>query len=219
MRKLIVELKLGDFVESLWGDFFERVEKVEAIEILRLDTEQGKKVVLTNIRLKDGYELEDLELPQYEIIGELKSDGNKYTCVVSVDIPERFKGLLKEFDLNLVWDTPIISTRDKMVLSCIGAQESLEKFLDAVEFLGDIENVSFQKPVFQNYNIFSLLTEKQKETVLTAKKNGYYRSPREINLKKISEKLDISKSTAAEHLRKAENRIMSSITEGYQKTI
>lgn len=219
MRKVTVEVELGDFIKSLWGDFFDKVEKVEALQILSLNAEQKNKVVLTDIKLRDGYELEDIESPQYEIIGVLKSDRNKYTCVISVDIPERFGDLLEEFDLDLLWDTPLISTTEKLILSCIGEQESLEKFLEAVELLGDIENVSFQKPVFQNRNILSLLTERQRKTVITAKKNGYYKYPRETTLKELSEKLDIGKATATEHLRKAENKIMSNILKGYQETI
>ena len=52
------------------------------------------------------------------------------------------------------------------------------------------------------------LTEKQEEMVLFAYLMGYYSFPRKISLRELAEKLGISVSTLAEHLRRAEAKIV-----------
>ncbi|MFH1786488.1 MAG: helix-turn-helix domain-containing protein [archaeon] len=57
------------------------------------------------------------------------------------------------------------------------------------------------------------LSPKQLEVFNFAYKKGYYGWPRKINLKEIAHALDLRESTAREHLRKAEAKIMPMIAE------
>ncbi|MGY5853463.1 MAG: helix-turn-helix domain-containing protein [Candidatus Thorarchaeota archaeon] len=59
--------------------------------------------------------------------------------------------------------------------------------------------------------IFSELTDKQSDALLTAYANGYYKMPREANLQTISVKIGIPRTTYQEHLKKAENKIISAL--------
>ncbi|MFC6942066.1 helix-turn-helix domain-containing protein [Salinirubellus sp. GCM10025818] len=56
----------------------------------------------------------------------------------------------------------------------------------------------------------TLLTERQRETVRAAVELGYYEIPREAGHAEVAEALGCAPSTAAEHLRKAESRLVSS---------
>lgn len=60
-------------------------------------------------------------------------------------------------------------------------------------------------------SMFSDLTEKQRGALLKAHQYGYYTSPRTITTDSIAKSMGISRSTYEEHLRKAENRIISSV--------
>ncbi len=53
-----------------------------------------------------------------------------------------------------------------------------------------------------------MLTEKQETMLLLAYMAGYYRFPRKISLRELAEKLGVSVSTLAEHLRRAESKIV-----------
>ena len=90
------------------------------------------------------------------------------------------------------------------------------KFIELVKKdVGEIINMKFQRAAYQKHDILSVLTDKQKEIVLAAKKHGYYDYPKKINSEDLAKRIGLSKATTLEHLRKAEERLMESILEGY----
>lgn len=60
-------------------------------------------------------------------------------------------------------------------------------------------------------SVFSGLTEKQIEAILTAHSLGYYKCPRDTDLQAIARIIKIPRTTLQNHLKKAENKIMDSI--------
>jgi len=59
--------------------------------------------------------------------------------------------------------------------------------------------------------LFSDLTEKQMDALLTAYNNGYYRLPRQADVEAIASKKRVPRTTFQEHLKKAENKIIASL--------
>jgi predicted DNA binding protein len=59
--------------------------------------------------------------------------------------------------------------------------------------------------------LFSSLTGKQTDAILTAYAHGYYRLPRNADVKTIADKIGVSRTTFQEHLRKAENKIVQAL--------
>jgi predicted DNA binding protein len=59
--------------------------------------------------------------------------------------------------------------------------------------------------------LFSDLTEKQLDALLTAYSNGYYSLPRKANVQDIAHKKKVSRTTYQEHLKKAENKLVASL--------
>lgn len=216
MRKIVIEFAPDATIRKIQGNMFESMESMDLIELLRLDFEKGIKLGLLQITVKDGFVLEDVDLPDnVEISNVLKSEGNKYVCIVKVKIPKEFKKMMKEFNLDLIWTTPSYISEDKTIISCIGEEEDLRKFMDLIKKLGPVTNVSFKKAAYQEHDILSVLTEKQREIIIAAKQNGYYDMPRKISSEELSKKVGISKATLLEHLRKAEVRLMENILTGY----
>lgn len=198
-------------------DFFRPLEYIEGKALLRFDFKKGVKIGICDIKMKEGFTLRDLQAPDgFEILNILKEDNTKYTCLIRIEYRKNLMKVLNLFHVeNIIYDLPFVVSEEKIVFTFIAESKALKKLLNVIKPLGFIKNISFQKVGSPEYSALSCLTERQKEIVLAAKKNGYYEFPRKVTAEELSEKLGISKATTIEHLRKAENRIISYVTTGY----
>lgn len=203
-----------NFVAHFWPQhLFEVLEYIEGKALLRLDIEKGVKIGVCDIKIKDGLTVEDVELPKgWTILNVLKEKDNTYTCLVRVEYKTITKIQLPE---DIIFDLPYILSEEKVVFAFAADNEGMKRVLSHINLLGYTKSVSFQLATFSEYNILSCLTERQREVITTAKKSGYYDVPRRISTEELSKKLGISRATTIEHLRKAENRIISHVLEGY----
>ena len=55
------------------------------------------------------------------------------------------------------------------------------------------------------------LTDKQVDAIVAAYNNGYYQTPRRVNVQTIADRVRVPRTTLHEHLNKAENKLISSI--------
>jgi hypothetical protein len=216
MRKVTVDLKVKEEFLQMLDFLLDKTESIELIELIKLDFEQGIKMGIAALNMKEGYTIDDIEMPEFmEMLTVLKQEGNRYVIFAKVKFLKRFMSFAQKFNIDIIWDTPSIFKKGKMVLSATGEEEDLKKFLDAIKFFGEVQSVSFKKATFNEQSILSCLTEKQKEILIAAKENGYYSYPRKINSEELSEKIGLSKPTVVQHLRKAEIRLISNILSGY----
>lgn len=226
MRKMILEVRPKDPLMGMPADapdlnravkeFLDRVESVKMIEFLKVDFSCGEETVVAEITVKEGYTASDLELP--EILGSLevlKADGRTYTCFLRCVVRDEFLlEKMREFDMDVIWTSPLYKSRDLHVYACIGDAEDLNKVLRLMSTYGEVQNVIFEEATFSN-DPLSGLTRRQRDLLLAAKQYGYYEYPRRINSQQLAEKVGISKATAIEHLRKAEARLISTLLAGY----
>ena len=81
--------------------------------------------------------------------------------------------------------------------------------------MDQFESVSMRQAMYERGELLSILTDKQRDALVTAHRYGYYKYPRRINSTRLAEKVDISKPTLVQHLRKAEGRLFDEILTGY----
>ena len=216
MRKLIIELKVKQELLKNLDFLLDTVESIELIELLKLDFKQRIKMGIAALNMKEGYTIKDIDIPDFmEMLTVLKHEANRYVVLAKVKFLKRVEGIAKKFDIDIIWTTPSIFTKDKMTLSVIGNEENLKKFLGVIKYLGEVKSKSFIKATFNEQSLLSVLTEKQKEMIIAAKNNGYYNYPRKINSEDLSKIVGLSKPTVVQHLRKAESRIVTNILAGY----
>jgi predicted DNA binding protein len=217
MRKLIIELKPKNETLLKNVDFLlDKTESIELLELLKIDFKQRIKMAIAAFNMKEGYTIEDIEIPKFvELFTVLQKKGNRYICLIKVKYLKKLSSLAKKFNIDIIWDTPSVFTKDKMVISVTGDEKNLKKILKLFKNIGEVIKISFVKSNYNEQTILSCLTEKQKEILIAAKKNGYYSYPRKINSQQLSEKIGLSKPTIVQHLRKAEVRLISNILTGY----
>lgn len=201
-------------------DFFEAVECVEGKAILKVDLEKGVKIAVCDFN--------DMNLPEeWKILDILKETENVYTCLLKTHYASpglKAKQLLDEkdyasfralFESDVILDLPFILSKEKTVVTFSADYKYMRKLLENINLMGDMKSISIQPAAFAEHSVLSCLTERQKEVITAAEKSGYYDVPRKTSTKELSKKLGISRATTIEHLRKAEQRIISSILEGY----
>jgi len=59
--------------------------------------------------------------------------------------------------------------------------------------------------------LFSNLTERQMDALLTAHRHGYYNLPRDADVQTIASKEKVPRTTFQEHLKKGENKLMAAV--------
>jgi len=222
MRKLTIEFEPNKVFKNMIRPYlpFEKVKNIELLELLRWDAAKGIKLVLADITMHTDYKLNDFKLPPgSEIISILQQKNNKYTCLLRGKLTQGLIEIIKQMvnkpDLNLILDTPNISSKELFVMSVIGDQQSLQCFIEGINKIGKITKTSFVKPIYQGTNLLSCLTDKQREIIINANRLGYYKYPRKINSENLAKQLNLGRATVVEHIRKAENRIMTQILTGY----
>jgi len=98
--------------------------------------------------------------------------------------------------------------------------EDERKFFNGLKKLADVEILSKTR-IFNTgtgggirvsiLSLFSRMTDKQLNALLVAYEQGYYKSPRRITTEKLAKTMVVTRPTYEEHLRKAENKIISAI--------
>jgi predicted DNA binding protein len=217
MRKLILQIEPHEEMREELKPLMEIIQSYEILESLKIDWEEGICIDLIEFIFNESVSIHDVKyIGPMEIISVLKSDGNNHTCLVKHREPEDSREIFKEFDLDLIYSTPFIISNEKLTFSVIGDNKNLNKFIELIKIhAGKIENMSFKKAAYQKHDILTVLTDKQKEILLAAKKHGYYKYPRKVNSGELAQKIGLSKGTTLEHLRKAEERLMDNILVGY----
>ena len=141
--------------------------------------------------MREGFGFEDLTLPPpAQVVSVIQSSGHTHTCVVQVQAPKEMLGMFRQFDLDLIWDTPMGFTGDSLVVSVVGEDEELRKLMGVIDTIGEVREMHVQPASFHREDILGDLTDRQREVLVAAKR-------------------------VVEHLRKAEGRLMESLLAGY----
>jgi predicted DNA binding protein len=220
MRKVTIEIELSEMAKEARRPTFEHVYSYEVLEVLKMDYEQALYVDLIECRTREGVSIHDLQtIGNMEILSVIRSEGNVHTCLVQGQEGGEAKDNYKELDLDLIYTTPSFQSEDRLIISFMGAQKDLMRFVDLMkdERIGKITNMTFKRAAYQKKDVISVLTDKQREVMVAAYRHGYYDLPKRISSERLSKKVDISKPTLLEHLRKAERRIFQEIMEGYSE--
>lgn len=213
MRKLTIEVELFEEAKGSLRPTFEHLESYEILETLKIDFEKGLCVDLIEFHLKEGVSIHDLRyIDKMEVLSVIRSEGNDHTCLVKYIEDAESMGSFQTLDLDLIPTTPTIISPDVVTASYIGADEELRRYVQMVKtHVGKVRNMTFKRAVYQNKDILTVLTEKQREILTMAYRSGYYDYPKGISSERLAKRVKVGRTTLVQHLRKAEGRILGEI--------
>jgi predicted DNA binding protein len=193
----------------------DKIESMDGKHLVKLDPRIGVKVAIADIRMKDGYTIRDLELGKgIKILDVFQQEGNTYTCLIKVTAEMNLKGLARLLDFDLIFEPPFHYDSKRISVSFVSDDRTIRLVLAALKLLGRVVDIKVQNAVYTDKDPIAVLTGRQKEALLAAKRLGYYDIPRKAGTQRVAAELKLSKATALEHLRKAERRLIDRILSG-----
>jgi predicted DNA binding protein len=216
MRKVIIEIEPYETTKEAQRPMFTQIRSYEVLEVLKMDHVKGLYVDLIECHLKENVSIDELaSIGEMEVLSVIRSEGNKHICLVlgheKKDAAERLGGP----ELNLVYTAPSLISEDRIIVSFISSQKDMMMFVELVKaHIGKVLNMTFKQSTYDKKDLLSILTDKQREIMAAAYRYGYYDIPTGISSERLAEKVNISKPTLLEHLRKAERRILTELLAG-----
>jgi predicted DNA binding protein len=214
MRKVIVEIEPYETTKEAQRPMFTHIRSYEVLEVLRMDHMKGLYVDLIECRLKENVSIDELaSIGNMDILSVIRSEGDKHICLVLGHETEQANDVFSE--LNLIYTAPSLISEDRIIVSFISGQKDMMRFVEVVKaHVGKVVNMTFKQSTYEKKDLRSILTDKQREIMTAAYRYGYYDIPKRISSEQLSEKMNISKPTLLEHLRKVERRIFMEILAG-----
>lgn len=135
---------------------------------------------------------------------------NQNFLVVQIEEPLTFKPIHNHKILHI---KPIEVNGDGSEVWTIGAwnKSELNEFIQIYEKTHNAKILNIYQENIKDFSIISFqpsLTDKQKEALELAVKNGYYKYPKQIELEKLAGYMNVCYSTYQAHLRKAEQKLI-----------
>jgi predicted DNA binding protein len=152
-----------------------------------------------------------------DFLKELKKDKRVINFEINNDF---FIGTIKEplffktmYNKDMISIAPALISDKGYDIFIVGSfkRDVLIKLAKTLEKNRDGELISIENKKINSISITKIgpeLTEKQKKAIEIAIKNGYYNSPRKIDVKKLAKLSGLSFSTYQVHLRKAESKLI-----------
>jgi len=175
---------------------------------------KGKKIYYTELHILDGEEENIdkfiIDLKKDKSIIKFEIDGNQI-FTLNVLSGKNITTYSYIFDKRLIYIKPVVQRIDGFEDWEIASwdKDALMKIVDIPDFdmkliyVKEIQGVNLFLPQIQ-----PKISDKQREALNIAIKNGYYNFPRKNDLNKLSKVAKVSKQTFQENLRKAENKLI-----------
>jgi predicted DNA binding protein len=171
---------------------------------------------------EEEYEAAIAELSQLADRIEESCDQRKAHLVIETCSCTKENSVSKNIqDFNLVHVSPVIYLQGwEYYRVIVFKHEDLQQLLQRLEERGFTYEI-LRKVPFDGFiassltltadSLFSELTDKQMDALLTAHRNGYYLFPRKSDIQTIAARKRVPRTTFQEHLKKAENKIVASL--------
>jgi hypothetical protein len=215
MRRLVLEVFEKELTKvGLELPQFQKIKSLEFLYFLRQDHEEFAAVA--QVAFKDlTSKVEDLLLDGFLVEAQTLEKNKNGVYTVFMRGGPSLSSVLSFVSVESGYLFPPLGIGEgKIKFSYLGNEAQVKNFLEKINAIGiRYRVVLLSDASFSPISPLSQLTEKQREVLLAAYKLGYYDIPRKITSQELAERLCLVDSTVVEHLRKAEQRLMTRLLE------
>ena len=161
----------------------------------------------------DAFEAAVAEIPQVVDYETVRDGPDAFYAYVRDETTDALADLLAPVAASSVVAVPPVRYRadGTVSVSLFGPAAELQAAVEAVPDPVEVSVDSVGGLGATTATVETRLTERQREAVRAAVDLGYYEVPREADHADVAEAIGCAPSTAAEHLRKAESAVLSSL--------
>ncbi|MDY6765331.1 MAG: helix-turn-helix domain-containing protein, partial [Halobacteria archaeon] len=196
--KLIVELPEGTWINQVSTDYSEAVFRVVAT--LLKDQSGVGLVEVDSQNLSDV--IPDIE-SHYEVIEFEVLHRNETEALLQFETTNPLI-LFVARESGVPLKSPFTIQNGKAKWRITAPHKQLSELSNQLNKFG----IRFTVEYIRDIDAEHLLTDRQREVVLTAIEEGYYDTPRKASLTEIAERAEVAKSTCSEILHRAEEKIV-----------
>ena len=215
MRRLILEVFEKELAKiGIELPQFQKIKSLRLIYFLRQDPQEF--AAISEVEFKDSTsKVEDLLTGGFLVEAQVLERQKNGAYLVFLRGGPSLSSVLSAIGIESGYLFPPIGIGDgKIKISFLGSEKQVKNFMEKIDELGIRYRVVLLADAnFSPISPLNRLTEKQREVLMAAYKLGYYEIPRKITSEELAKKLGIVDSTLVEHLRKAEQRLMTQLFE------
>jgi hypothetical protein len=216
MRRLILEVFEKELIKiGIELPQFQKIKSLKLIYFLRQDPQEF--AAISEVEFKDSTsKVEDLLTGGFLVEAQVLERQKNGAYLVFLRGGPSLSSVLSAIGIESGYLFPPIGIGDgKIKISFLGSENQVKNFMEKIDTLGIRYRVVLLADAnFSPISPLNRLTEKQREVLIAAYKLGYYDIPRRITSEELAKNLGLVDSTVVEHLRKAEQRLMTQIFEG-----
>jgi hypothetical protein len=218
MRRLVIEVSEKELAKiEIKLPNFKEIKSLELLYFLRQD--QQEFAAISEIEFKDpvypASKVEELLEGGFLVEAQVLEKSKNGGYIVFMRGGPSLSSVLASIGIEEGYLFPPLGIREgKIKISFLGSDVQVKNFLQKIDILGIRYHVIMISDAnFPPISLLNQLTEKQREVLIVAYKLGYYDIPRRITSEELAKKLNLGDSTVVEHLRKAEQRLISHLLE------
>ena len=212
LMKMVLEVPLRGQYGFDFNRLFSKTKRISTIAALLYTSERF--VLVQKVEWKGE---PDLEAAKYlgfvHEVSELHREKDHSLVMVFGKYPDILSELIDVIinEFRSFFDFPLVNEPGRMTVPVVGTRDNLNRILGFLE--GNFEHrvLSLTNYYVKGKDILSALTPKQYEMLEEAHRRGYYDYPKRTGVRKLAERKNISHTAVANHLRKAEKKIMDAL--------
>lgn len=215
MRRLILEVSEKELLKiGIKLPQFSKIKSLELLYFLRQDQEEF--AAISQVEFKDSTtKIQELLSGGFLVEAQVLERTKNGSYIVFIRGGPIVSSVVRGIGVQGGYLFPPIGIGDgKIKISFIGNEMQVKEFMEKIDAIGIHYKVVLLADVnFSPISPLSQLTEKQRQVLIKAYKLGYYDIPRKITTEELAQQLGLVDSTVVEHLRKAEQRLITQIIE------